>query len=133
MKFSRLTVFLILLGVFVAFCVLMKVKSRLTEGMTEDDPTEVDPTEVEEEDDSFPSPDFEHRNNLKPEKTPSYMDPKKKNKNVEPFTSLSDMAQQGLSLHGVQCTDIYGGKVMSVFGCCSDIAVDGIAVLFCCP
>jgi len=119
MKFSRLTVFLILLGVFVAFCILMKVKSRLTEGMTEDEEENAaEPEKIDDE--TFPSPDFEHRPVDKLEKTPQHMDPKKKNKNVEPFTSLADMAQQGLSLQGVQCTDVYGGKMVSVFGCCSD-------------
>ena len=118
MKLSTSSVFLILLGLFVAFCMFSHVKIRLTEGMSHvpkpPGSDDMDSDKEEEDEDDAEGFTADPRKLSKPKK-PTFMDPKKRVKKVETFVSGSSV------YNGTDYTCFSAsGRVKSVFGCCSD-------------
>ena len=129
---SSSSVFLILLGVFVAFCMFSHVKRRYTEGFEEaeaknDDNIELDLAASHAQ--TFDRPDymeFKGQTNprkIKPTTQPTFMRIKEKVKEAFTGSSLGDWAmstvREGIQLNH-QCVGPDGITRQSAYGCCAD-------------
>jgi len=144
MKLSSSTVFFVLLGLFVAFCMFSHVKSRYKEGMTIDETEEEvikkkQKKEKEKHDRtkrSVDSPVKERQDEIDPKKAPppttvsgnklEMANPRGK---VEAMTNLTNWADVNGSMTNLNnWTDVNAsmtcmsaqGPVRSLFGCCED-------------
>ena len=139
MKLSSSTVFFVLLGLFVAFCMFSHVKSRYKEGMT---PEETDDGEQKVKKTEYihvDSPNEERRKEIDPKKVkPTNKHMAEKVGNVEPMTNLNNwVGVNGSISNGFESVDgsisnafdsVNGsftcasaqGPVRSIFGCCED-------------
>ena len=107
MKFSPSTVFVILLGIFVAFCTFSHVKRRYTEGMAQMEPVEIKRTTLNEP--ALPTmdtPDFEERiGHQDPRKKmnsiPPHMLPGNRVRNVEALTERKEIIGSDLGATGL--------------------------------
>ena len=130
---SSSSVFLILLGVFVAFCMFSHVKRRYTEGFTEapdvktDENAELDLAASQSQ--TFDRPDYKelkgqtNPRKIKPTTQPTFMKTKVSFKEGFTKSSLGDWAmntaKEGMGLP-YNCKTAAGVTTQSQYGCCPD-------------
>ena len=131
MELSSSTVFLIVLGVFVAFCMFSHVKRRYVEGLSnDDDSVDSDTLQYASVDtQTIDRPDYKECKGMEDprkckKKTPEYMMPENKVKIVEGF-GQSDYSGFEITMFGAagkpyRCTDLKGNVTESAYGCCPD-------------
>jgi hypothetical protein len=132
MKLSSSTVFVIILGVFVAFCMFSHVKRRYTENMNnhlvnEKHPDTIEYDMVRENNNSMvDAPDYEERKHMKdPRKIkrtfmPSFMRPENMVSNVEGMTERNETSGSFDSRVPFKCVTSSGAISFSAYGCCAD-------------
>ena len=132
MELSSSTVFVIILGIFVAFCMFSHVKRRYIENMNNHLQQEEHPDTTEREivraNDNMmvDAPDYEERRSMKdPRKIkrtfmPSFMQPENMVDRVEAFTERNEVSGRFDSRVPFKCVTTAGTVSYSAYGCCGD-------------